>query len=159
MPPRDPNPRPSSSQAQADKTRCANVHSHLHITGSDGTIRFGRTRTQREDKKMKGAMSALEFKATQKALGLTNEDLAGMLQVQRRTIAAWRGAEEKVPALRVQELQAMLADKDKAVRWYYNRRQPITPQTRPGLAREYPDGFYLAALGDAIRANANLVAR
>lgn len=108
---------------------------------------------------MKGAMSALEFKATQKALGLTNEDLAGMLQVQRRTIAAWRGAEEKVPALRVQELQAMLADKDKAVRWYYNRRQPITPQTRPGLAREYPDGFYLAALGDAMRANANLLAQ
>lgn len=108
---------------------------------------------------MKCVMSALEFKAAQKALGLTSEDLAGMLKVQRRTIAAWRSAEEKVPVLRAQEVQAMLADKDKAVRWYYNRRQPITSQTRPGLAREYPDGFYLAALGDAMRANINLVAQ
>lgn len=108
---------------------------------------------------MKCVMSALEFKAAQKALGLTNEDLAGMLKVQRRTIAAWRSAEERVPVLRAREVQAMLADKDKAVRWYYNRRQPITSQTRPGLAREYPDGFYLAALGDAMRANINLVAQ
>lgn len=108
---------------------------------------------------MKGTLSALEFRAAQKALGLTNQDLAGLLQVQRRTIAAWRSAEERVPVLRAQEVQAMLADKDKAVRWYYNRRQPITPQTRPGLARAYPDGFYLAALGDAMRANTNLVAQ
>lgn len=37
--------------------------------------------------------------------------------------------------------------------------QVVLRGSRPGLAREYPEGFYLAALGDALRVNSGLVVR
>lgn len=87
-------------------------------------------------------MTGAEVAATRHLLGLTRNDLAGMLRVNPHTVKAWESGSQQARPGVIAELQAIRAKHDQEVR-------RLIEGARDGVPIEFPDGpkprgWYLA---------------
>lgn len=95
-------------------------------------------------------LSAAEFAARRHLIGLTLDQLADVLHVNRRTVRSWEQGRMPIPERITDELNNLITQHDQLLERILDSDIPVYLPRRAGDAQGMPGGWYVAAAARAV---------